>query len=256
MEKSSPLSGNAALVILVLVNLIPLVGVLAWDWDVFEIVVLYWFENVVIGLVCILKILTATGPDETKSVLKNREDPSMPEHLRTPEIVERTAPSLGVKLFLAAFFIFHYGMFCFAHGLFIFMLLDGQVGGFIQGGPLALFARKLPEAFASGGIWFALALIASHLYSYFHNYLGKGECHRTSAQAQWAGPYGRIIVLHVAILFGAIVISALGSPVFLLILLILGKIGMDLKLHLRSQKGALPSGGVSAVERNKSSLPR
>jgi hypothetical protein len=49
-------------------------------------------------------------------------------------------------------------------------------------------------------------------------------------------PYGRIIVLHIAILFGAFVITAFGSPVFLLLLLIAGKIGLDAKLHLRSRK--------------------
>ncbi len=249
MEKSPPISGNAALVVLVIVNLIPIAGVLAWDWNVFEIVVLYWFENVVIGFVCILRILTATGIDHTKSVLKHREDPNMPDYLRNPVAAANpTAPSLTSKLFLTAFFIFHYGMFCFAHGVFIFMLLDGKVGGFIKGGPFALFGRKLPEALASGGQWFALAIIVSHLFSFYHNYLGKGENLRTSAQAQWAAPYGRVIVLHVAILFGAIVITSLGSPVFLLILLIIGKIALDVKLHHLSQKKMMADGGRTEGE--------
>ena len=249
MEKSSPISGNAALVILVLVNLIPIVGVLAWDWDVFEIVVLYWFENVVIGVVCVLKIMTATGVDHSKSILKDREDPNMPDYLRNPVAAANpTAPSLTAKLFLSAFFTFHYGMFCFAHGVFIFMLLDGKVGGFIQGGPFALFGRKLPEALDSGGKWFALAIIGSHLFSFYYNYLRKGENHRTSAQAQWAAPYGRVIVLHVAILFGAIVITALGSPVILLILLIVGKIVLDVKLHLRSRKEPSEDNGRTEAE--------
>lgn len=51
-----------------------------------------------------------------------------------------------------------------------------------------------------------------------------------------AAPYGRIVVLHIAILFGALVITALGSPVFLLILLIIGKIVLDVKLHQRSHR--------------------
>ena len=46
--------------------------------------------------------------------------------------------------------------------------------------------------------------------------------------------HGRIVVLHIAILFGAFVIATLGSPVFLLLLIIAGKIILEAKLHLRS----------------------
>ena len=49
-----------------------------------------------------------------------------------------------------------------------------------------------------------------------------------------AAPYGRIVVLHIAILFGAFATMAFGNSVFLLILLIIGKIIIDAKLHLRS----------------------
>ena len=229
------MSGNAALIVLILVNLIPILGVLAWDWNAFEIVVLYWFENVVIGMVCVLKMLTATGEEAATIVSEDPEDPSKPRYLRKP-VAAPSSPGLGGRIFLTGFFIFHYGMFCFGHGIFVFMLLDGKLGGFIQGGPFALIARKLPEAFASGGKWFALGIVASHLYSFFHDYLGKGEFRRTSIRTQMSAPYGRIIVLHIAILFGAFVITALGSPIFLLILLIVGKIVLELKLQAAAKK--------------------
>jgi hypothetical protein len=47
---------------LILANLVPLAGVLFWDWDIFNIVVLYWFENVIIGGINILKMPTC-APD-------------------------------------------------------------------------------------------------------------------------------------------------------------------------------------------------
>ncbi len=249
MEKSSPLSGNASLVLLVLVNLLPIAGVLFWGWDAFEIVVLYWFENVVIGVINVLKMLTATGKGEAKSILKDREDPGMPDYLRNPAVVTGPGSGLGARLSLTAFFIFHYGMFCFGHGVFVFVLLSGQVGGFIQGGPFALARRELPGVLDSGGIWFALAIVASHLFSFFYNYLGKGEYRRTSLATQMGAPYGRVIVLHVAILFGAILIEALGSPVLLLILLIIGKIYLDAKLHLRSRDKLETEDGRTEVVR-------
>ena len=59
--KPNPLPRNASLLLLIAANLLPVAGVLLWGWSIFEIVSLYWFENVVIGVINILKILTATG---------------------------------------------------------------------------------------------------------------------------------------------------------------------------------------------------
>jgi hypothetical protein len=62
--------------------------------------------------------------------------------------------------------------------------------------------------------------------------LGRGEFRRTNLVVLMFQPYGRVVVLHVAILFGGIVAQFLGSPVFLLLLLIGGKTLLDLGLHL------------------------
>jgi len=40
---------SAALAALVLVNVIPLFGVVFFGWSLFEVVVLYWVENLIIG---------------------------------------------------------------------------------------------------------------------------------------------------------------------------------------------------------------
>ena len=238
MEKPSQLSGNTPLLLLIAVNLLPIVGVLFWGWNVFEIVSLYWFENVVIGAINILKMLTSCGDgsdvasDGKKSFV--REDPEMPDYLRNP--TGGKALNHGVKLFLIPFFTVHYGMFCFVHGIFVFTLLGGKGGGMMNGDPFTGMNRMVSQIFDSGGKWFIVAIIASHLFSFFYNYLGKGEYRNTSTPALMAAPYGRIVVLHIAILLGAFVITALGSPVFLLILLIIGKILLDAKLHLRSRK--------------------
>ena len=52
-------------------------------------------------------------------------------------------------------------------------------------------------------------------------------------------PYGRIVVLHLAIIFGAFATMALGSPVYLLAILIVGKIMLDLKFHNRAHRKLL-----------------
>lgn len=156
----------------------------------------------------------------------------MPAHLRNP--VAEKKISNGNKWFLIPFFIFHYGMFCFAHGLFVYSLLANN-GEVVIGNPFAALRIMMTEILKAGGKWFVFAIVASHLWSFYFNYLGKGEFRRTTAPFVTMAPYSRIIVLHVAILFGAVVITAIGSQVFLLILLIIGKIALDVKLHLRSR---------------------
>ncbi|MEP2776851.1 MAG: DUF6498-containing protein [Luteolibacter sp.] len=242
MENRHPLPANASLIFLGTANLLPAIGVLLWDWSVFEIVSLYWLENVVIGAVNVLKILTCS-PDPNLIGASDaflRESPDMPAHLRSP--AASNGLHHGVKLFLIPFITVHYGMFCFVHGIFVFTLLGGSGGRIISGGPFSGMGKMLSQVFVSGGKWFVVAIVASHLFSFFFNYLGKGEYRRTSPPQLMMSPYGRIFILHVAILLGAFLILALGSPVSLLILLIAGKIALDVKLHRRSHARAAVSG--------------
>ena len=44
---------------LVAANLVPLYGVLFLGWEVFQVVLLFWMENVVVGVFFILRLLTA-----------------------------------------------------------------------------------------------------------------------------------------------------------------------------------------------------
>jgi hypothetical protein len=160
----------------------------------------------------------------------------MPAHLRNPAAEAKVRH--GNKFFLIPFFIFHYGIFCFGHGVFVYSLLANN-GDSVVGNPLTGLGIMVTEILRAGGKVFVLAIVASHLWSFYFNYLGKGEFRRTTAPVVTMAPYDRIIVLHLAILFGAIVITALGSQVFLLILLIVGKIMLDAKLHQRSHEKLL-----------------
>lgn len=186
---------------LVLANLVPLAGVLFLDWQVFDILMLYWAENVVIGCVNVLRMGVCRS---------------------------------GTKWFLIPFFAIHYGMFCFGHLTAVTAIFSeasgtGTAGQFFFGTPLAE-AWKTP-------LWMAIgAIAASHLYSFVANFIADGEYRRTSVTELMQRPYGRIIVLHVAVIFGAALIQWLGSPVMMLLVLIVVKIAMDLRLHLSERR--------------------
>ena len=242
--------------LLVAANLIPLAGVLVWDWSVFHVVVVYWLENVIIGVVNIFKMITCS-PDPKQIDLKGKlmrrlsekqeqiDDEEARKAFEFTQKLESNKVKLAAihhasKLFFIPFFTFHYGFFCLVHGVFIFALLgkdeligEGMPSLFDELGDLVKLALE------AGGLWAALGLVVSHLFSFFANYLGKSEYRRTVAPLLMVAPYGRIVVLHLAIIFGAFATMALGSPVYLLVILIVGKIMLDLKFHNRAHRKLL-----------------
>lgn len=227
---------KASAVVLIAANALPLFGVLFLGWDTFSIVLLYWSENVVIGAINVLKMLTC-APDLTTIYATQfgtncKTDGDLAEkYASTARRVQ--FGNQATKLFMIPFFIFHYGMFCLVHGIFVFVLFGHDQ---MFGGPLDLGRSFWQIAIDEKLLWCLAAIAGSHLFSFFVNYIGQGEYRRTTVPLLMAQPYGRIVVLHIAIIFGAFVSMALGSNVGILIILIVGKTLMDLALHLRERE--------------------
>jgi hypothetical protein len=206
----------------------------AWNWDAFEIVALYWLENVVIGLLHLLKMATC-DPDPHQldmSALGYRE----------ADIKEIQAGGWKVDLSLAAmksffglFFLLHYGGFCYGHGTFVFLIFDkGSLPSTLGEAWQFLEREHL--------FWGVAALLGSHLVSYFTNFIGRGEFRRVLPNRLMLQPYARIAVLHVAIIFGGFIVELLDSPLPLLVALIAGKTALDLAFHFHERQRNAPAG--------------
>jgi hypothetical protein len=219
--------------VLIAANALPLFGVLFLGWDAFSIVLVYWTENVVIGAINVLKMITCSPDanllvwgdvDPNDKLNRERMERSRSDSVKMLRLVNH-----GSKLFYVPFFIVHYGMFCFVHGVFIFAIFGRESGGF---GPFGGF-DNLFHVFSEQHLWWCVAaLAASHLWSFAVNFIGRGEYRRTAVPILMFQPYGRIVILHIAILIGGFVAMALGSNFFVLLLLIVGKTLLDLSLHL------------------------
>jgi hypothetical protein len=230
MQPTSPEfeRSRTALLALIGVNLIPLLGVIQWDWSVFEIVFLYWCENLILGLMTVLKILFSS-PDMTSDGA-SIEIPGKNGTRRIPLPENMPANFMQLfKLFIIPFFLIHYGMFCMGHGTFIFSIFSvGSSGADEVNDALSILQGPLLLAFG--------ALFASHLYSFLANYIGKGEYRRSNPMVLMTAPYKRIVILHLTIIFGAGLTMFLGSPFWLLATLIVLKIVMDVRAHLQERK--------------------
>lgn len=234
---------RSSAIALLLANAVPLLGVVFLGWDAFSVVALYWFENVIIGAVNVLKMITCCpDPDQIdwSKLCSSKQIAALRAALKESG---KTGDALlahhGVKLFLVPFFIFHYGMFCFVHGVFVFVIFGHEA--MMGGDPFHVVSNFAQVAREEHLLWAAAALAASHLYSFAVNYIGHGEYRRTAVPILMFQPYARVIVLHVAIIFGGFVTMAIGSPMVLLVLLVIGKTALDLKFHFREHERNAPA---------------
>ena len=211
MRRNDTIVTTPAIIALILGNTLPLIGVLLWDWDVRAILTLYWSENLILGAVTLIKMLHLAGL--------------------------RALPNMG-------FFLIHYGAFCAAHGVFIAEFFAPanpiELGTLYPAlGPFSVFAEPIASIFGEAGTlwWLAfLALAASHAVSFLLNYLGQGEYRHESRGSLMSAPYGRIFILHVTVLIGGIFVTELGSPVYLVVALVVIKVFVDVRMHRREHR--------------------
>ncbi|MEE2641857.1 MAG: DUF6498-containing protein [Planctomycetota bacterium] len=216
---------NLSLWALVIANMVPILGGIFWGWDLRLLLVLYWAENLVIGFYNILKMILAEA-----------------------------RPAL-MRLFVIPFFMVHFGGFCAVHGFFIYIFVTmdfangpastmgtGSLlnempdwsGPFIFLGLLLNVVRSL-WTFWGGSLLIPLvSLLISHGISFRQNFIGRQEYRHRHILLQMMAPYGRVFLLHLAIIAAVIPVIFLGSPLPLLFLLVIGKTAIDAWLHTLS----------------------
>lgn len=153
-------------------------------------------------------------------------------------IVKMAIAARWGALALVPFFCIHAGMFMGAHLLFLNVLFLSGDGG------LNPFSG-LFSSLASLAIPLAI-LAASHAISFIVHTLRGGERSKNPAAAMGSF-YGRIVVMHVTIIFGGFLSVLLGSPGWAVLLLVILKTGADAFSHLLQHKPRTddPSGAVA-----------
>ncbi|MEM6534172.1 MAG: DUF6498-containing protein [Pseudomonadota bacterium] len=184
-----------AMAILV-VDLFPIYAVLAFGWDASALVFLYWLENLVIGAVTLARMTAVSARQSPVGLIQ--------------------------MAFLGPFFIVHFGMFCFVHGQFLNMFANAQGGPpedniFLS--PWGLVMRALDSGAHMPA--FLFAIIALQAYLFGRDFM-LGEQYKSSdVHTEMGAPYGRVIVLHIALFVGMAAMIALGQPMIGVLALIL-----------------------------------
>ena len=201
VENNKKISG-LAIGVLIVSNSLPIFGVLFLEWNLFSILFLYWLENIVVGMYAMLRIWRAELP------------PKAP--IKVTKITGETY-IYKVSAYLS-FFLVHYGMFTFVHGIFIYMMFMP----FFESLDWVLIAF--------------LGLFVSHGISHFKNFVGNQEYLSTSPDKEMLAPYKRVVVMHLTIIAGGFFVTEVGSPIYAIVILVLLKIFIDLSSHLSEHK--------------------
>lgn len=202
------------------VDLLPIIAVFAFGWGATPLVALYWLENLVIGAFTILRMIgTALA----------------------------SIVSLAMALFMVPFFFFHYGLFCFVHGVFLRLFAGGEGGGDTMA-PLPLIGWALGTA--PEMLWFVAAIACVSALYYLVDFIGRGEFRTSNPQVEMFSPYGRIVTLHIAIILGAGVAFTLDEPLLGVLLLILIRVvfGIVTNVMRRRKRDAQVTASASTAD--------
>ncbi len=196
---------------LLLTNLLLIVLAIALHWNVGELMLLFWIENIIIGFYGILRIIFFQGRPGEDEI----------------EINQHQMKKQQLKGILVPFFILHFGFFCFIHASFI----EAFFGGEFIGKPNHLLSWQSIWSLKFG----IFAIFFSYGVDFIARYILKKERETVSFQELLIGPYRRIFVIQILLMAAGILFILFLSkvPAFVYIVLFFG---MRAFVELHQQK--------------------
>ena len=203
---NAPAAGASAgmrwrgMLLALLINAVPLIGVLRYEWSAINVVVLYWFENLLIAVCTCVRLAVHRRLTRKKGYWRRSNRLGI-------EVNDKPAQmGLVGEYALAAF------GFTLAHGVFV--------------GVIALILHQnYPDQamwqVSFGQIWKGALVIAAMLGIELAVDLSRIRAATFTAMREYAaGRMGRIIVLHLTILGGMFLMAMTDSPMGILYALI------------------------------------
>lgn len=186
---------------LLFTNLVVIFFAIIQKWNIFELMLIYWIQSVIIGIFNILRLMAIRNyTTQGLSAIKGFKDTE--------------TPSLWLNLRIAGFFFLHYGTFHLVYFMFLV--------GFIHSKHVALDPKLLSLN--------AAMFFANHLYSFLY-YL-KQDQQQTNIAKIFFFPYARIFPMHLTFVLGAVLIMNTQLSVYALLLFLSLKTAADLGMHI------------------------
>ena len=217
--------------LLLAANSLPIFGVVYWGWDVFVLLMLYWLETAIIGGWMIVRIAIAPSGSLGKIEINGR-------------------PTTAGSLFIAGFFVVHAGIFMGVHMVFLWSLFSGDWSKKIHG-PIDFFSKMIIATdlwipllvlFVVRGLSFLFHVLKPDMIQQLERSLNLPISPKPQAIEDMGSIigafYGRIIIMHMTIIFSAFV-AVIFETIAPLIIMVGVKTFADVALHLKFDFGNL-----------------
>jgi len=195
-------------------NFVPLAGVLYFDWRLFPVMLLFWLDNVVIGLYTVARLRL----------------------MRRDRGAASGSGSLEWQARQARGFAFGYFFFTLIHGLFLILIFgsfDLRRPEYAHRSLIDHLADILQEPQFGIAV---LALVASRGFDLFDDYRRSQAFENANASEVMGASFGRVILLHLVLLGGGALAVWLREPLAALVLLIVLKTAGDIFAHAASHR--------------------
>jgi len=188
-------------------NIVVIIWALIENWDLSFLMLVYWAQNVIIGIFWFYTIITYKN-----AYRKYTEDPfELPDKLNAFS-----------RLGLGLFFLMHFG--CFHLVYFIFLLAPTRL-------EQKTFEFSLLPFVIFTGLFFINQLIWSI------NFAGKSEHKPANISKLMGFPYARVVPIHLAIMIGIWVSDKGLNPQFTTLIFLMLKTVVDVIMHVQQKKG-------------------
>ncbi|MDR0397789.1 MAG: DUF6498-containing protein [Candidatus Nomurabacteria bacterium] len=203
---------------------IPILGMLFLGWDWREILLLYWLENISLGVITVIKLLTAPLNGSGTSTIH--------------------------RIVTVIFFMIHYGVFCMAHGILVVRLISGEMDGLVEAPTTKFAVAPVIVLWLLALGWRIVATVAKIVALKQNNLAATVWPNENieSTTSLFLAPYARIVPLHVAVIFGLGLSNMIlpELPSVAAILLIILHVCFDLKQAKPPRKSTLISSSGAA----------
>jgi hypothetical protein len=201
--------------LLVAINLVPLIGIYAWGWDGFVLLMLYWLETASIAFWTIVRI-AAMPRDE-----------------------------VGRPFLIAAFISVHAGLFMIVHLVFLWVLFSGQWSEKVHG-----IHDFISQLVIGTGMWLPLlVLFIGRGLVMLYEMVQPALLRRAGIKAPivadtsssldsgiLSGLYIRIVVMQITIILGGWIVILFGGRGTLALVIAI-KTAVDLAITRRGERG-------------------